>query len=72
MVLEAMCFNKPVASTTCVDVINEIIQSGVNGYTCGIEDAEALANAMVKATQLKNIHNQYDLFDQQGLINCFQ
>jgi Glycosyltransferase len=72
VVLEAMCFNKPVASTTCVDVINEIIQSGVNGYTCGIEDSEALANVMIKASQLKNIHNQYNLFDQQELINCFQ
>ena len=72
VVLEAMCFNKPVACTTCLDVINEIIRPGVNGYTCGIEDSEALANVMVKAAQLKNIHNQYDLFDQQELINCFQ
>lgn len=72
VVLEAMCFNKPVVSTTCVDVISEIIKPGVNGYTCGIEDAEALANAMVKASKMKNIHNQYDLFDQQKLINCFQ
>lgn len=72
VVLEAMCFNKPVASTACVDVINEIIQPGVNGYTCGIEDKEALANCMVNAAQLKDIHNQYDLFDQDTLINCFQ
>ena len=72
VVLEAMCFNKPVASTTCVDVINEIILPGINGYTCDIEDSESLANAMVKAAKLNNIHNQYDLFDQQTLINCFQ
>ena len=71
VVLEAMCFNKPIASTTCVDVIKEIIQQGVNGYTCDVEDTEALADSMVKALRLKNICNQYDLFDQQTLINCF-
>lgn len=72
VVLEAMCFNKPVASTTCVDVINEIIQPGVNGYTCGIEDSEALANAMVKASKIQDIKNNYNLFHVEQLLNVFR
>lgn len=72
VVLEAMCFNKPVASTTCVDVINEIIQPGVNGYTCGVEDAEALANAMVEASKIQDIKNDYDLFHVEQLLDVFR
>lgn len=72
VVLEAMCFNKPVASTTCVDVINEIIKSGVNGYTCGIEDSEALADAMINASQLQEMKNSYDLFQIEQLLEVFR
>jgi len=72
VVLEAMCFNKPVASTTCVDVINEIIKPGVNGYTCGIEDSEALANAMVKASKIQDIKNNYNMFHVEQLLNVFR
>lgn len=72
VVLEAMCFNKPVASTTCVDVISEIIQPGVNGYTCDIEDPEALANAMVEASKIQNIKNNYDLFHVEQLLDVFR
>ena len=72
VVLEAMCFNKPVASTTCVDVIKDLICSGVNGYTCCVEDPEALADAMIKASELRNIDNNYDLFHVDQLIEVFR
>lgn len=72
VVLEAMCFNKPIASTTCVDVINEIIQPGVNGYTCGIEDSYALAKAMVEASKIQDIKNNYDLFRVEQLLDVFR
>lgn len=72
VVLEAMCFNKPIASTTCVDVIKEIVHLGVNGYYCNINDADALADCMVKATELTDISASYSLFDKEALINCFK
>lgn len=72
VVLEAMCFNKPVASTTCVDVINEIIKPGVNGYTCDIEDSVALAKAMIEASMILDINNNYDLFHIEQLLNVFR
>lgn len=71
VVLEAMCFNRPIASTTCVEVIKNIINDGVNGYYCEIENSEELANCMIKAAELKNIDNDYDLFDKQALISIF-
>lgn len=72
VVLEAQCFNRPVASTTCVAVIKDIIQDGKNGYYCDIEDPEALADCMIKAAKLKNIENKYNLFDKELLLNCFK
>lgn len=72
VVLEAMCFNKPIASTTCVEVIKEIISPGLNGYYCDIEDAEALAQCMLDAVSLKNINNDYNLFDSNKLLSIFR
>ena len=71
VVLEAMCFNRPVASTTCVEVVKDIIKEGKNGYYCEIENSEALAECMLKAAKLNNIENNYDMFDKQMLINVF-
>ena len=72
VVLEAMCFNKPVASTNCVKVIEQIIHIGKNGYYCNIEDPEALADCLIRASRLENVENNYDLFDKEALIECFQ
>ena len=72
VVLEAMCFNKPIASTTCVPIINQIISDGVNGYTCLPEDAKGLASCMTKAARLKNIHNTYNLFDEQRFCKVME
>lgn len=71
VVLEAMCFNRPIASTTCVDVIKDIIFEGENGYYCEIENSDAMAECMIKATQLQNINNNYDLFNKEALLRCF-
>lgn len=71
VVLEAMCFNHPVVSTTCVDIIREIISPGGNGYYCNIEDAKALADAMIKASRLTNIRNEYNLFKIDKLLAVF-
>ena len=72
VVLEAQCFNRPVASTTCVAVVKDIIQPGKNGYYCDIDDAQALAECMINAANLKDIRNIYNLFDKELLLNCFK
>ena len=72
VILEALCFNRPVASTTCVAVIKDIIQQGSNGYYCNIEDPDALADCMIKAAELKNIENKYSMFDKELLLSCFK
>ena len=71
VVLEAMCFNKPIASTICVDVINDIIHNGENGYYCGINNPDTLAECMIKASCLHDISNSYSLFEKESLLSCF-
>lgn len=72
VILEALCLNRPIASTSCVAVIMDIIHPGINGYYCKIEDNEALADCMIKASRLKKIENNYQMFDKNLLINCFK
>ena len=72
VVLEAQCFNRPVVSTTCVEVIKDIVQQGCNGYYCEIENSGALADCMINASKLKKIENNYSMFDKELLLNCFR
>jgi len=69
--LEAMCFDKPVACTTCVPIVRQLVKPGVNGYYCDIESPSDLARCMSDATRLTGIHNNYDLFDQSRFIQLF-
>lgn len=71
VLLEAMCLNRPVASTTCVEVIRDIVKEGVNGYCCNIEDPKGLAVAMTKASKLEGITNNYNLFKMDKLLEVF-
>lgn len=71
VVLEAMCFNKPIVSTTCVNVIKDLIKPGRNGYYCDIENPEQLAKYMILASMLKFEISNYDLFNRSTLVNCF-
>lgn len=72
VVLEAMCFNKPIASTICVDVIKDIIQPGVNGFICGVEDPDSLAKAMINASMLQGVNNSYEMFHVDQLLEVFR
>lgn len=72
VVLEAMCFDKPVAATRCVPIISEIVKEGVNGHTCQPEDTAALSQCMAEAARLNNIHNTYSLFDEQKFCQVME
>lgn len=71
VVLEAICFNKPIACTTCVEVLKKLIQLGSNGYYCNVEDADALAECMIRASRLTGILQEYQLFDKKKLLYVF-
>lgn len=72
VILEAMCFDKPIASTNCVKIIEEIILPDINGYFCQVSAPDFLADCMIKASQLKSPKFSYNLFGKGALIKCFK
>ncbi len=72
VLLEAMSLNKPVAATTCLPIVSQLVKEGVNGYLCPVENTELLSKAMIKALTLKDIQNRYELFDSKKLLEVFQ
>lgn len=73
VVLEAMCLNKRIASTNCVKVIEKLIRPGKNGYFCTPDDANELAECMIKTShiEIETGQSDYGLFDEQKLIEIF-
>lgn len=72
VLLEAMCFNKPIACTTCVPIIKKLVRPGINGYYCATESPDDLARCMLEASNLSGIQNNYDLFDKDSFTKLFE
>lgn len=70
VLIEAMYLGKPVVSTKCLDIISEMVDDGVNGYTCSVESPEELANAMVKALSLKDCKMIYKPASKEEFIKA--
>ena len=68
VLLEAMYLGRPVAATTCIPYISQVVTDGVNGYICPIKDSEALAEAMTKAVKLKNLPMFNDIGKSEEMI----
>lgn len=52
VLLEARYLKRRLVSTECVPIVHQIVQEGQNGYIVPVNDAEQLANAMLRASQL--------------------
>lgn len=59
VLLESLYLGTPVAAFKCIPVIERIVEEGMNGYLAEKEDANSLANAMVKALSLGRINSYY-------------
>ena len=70
VLIEAMYLGKPVVSTKCLDIISEMVDDGVNGYTCSVESPEELANAMAKALSLKDCKMIYKPASKEEFIKA--
>ena len=52
--VEASFLGVPCAATRCLPIVDGIIKDGQNGYLVEVNDAEGLAQAMIKAIKLKD------------------
>lgn len=69
--IEAMYLGKPVVATRCLPIIERIIQNGRNGYFVKVGDIDAMADAMEKALELKEISFIYNPSLEVDIVKIF-
>lgn len=70
--IDAMYLGKPVVATRCIPVIDRIVEDGYNGYIVPSEDVEAMAEAMLKAPELKGFEMTYKPASKEEIIALFK
>ena len=70
--IDAMYLGKPVVATRCIPVIDRIVEDGYNGYVVPSEDVEAMAEAMLKAPELKGFKMTYKPASKEEIIALFK
>lgn len=71
VLLEAMYLGTPVVASTCVPIIERIVNEGYNGYKVKPEDVDGLANAMEKALLLKDFEIKFQDNSVDYITNLF-
>lgn len=66
--LEAMYLGIPVAVTSSIPYIQQVVKEGSNGYTSKVGDASAFAEAMLKASRLKITNKFIDVNNSEKKI----
>lgn len=69
--IDGMILKKPVVATACIPLISRIVKNGYNGYVVSSEDYLAMANAMVKALELKGFEMIYKPSVAEDFIPLF-
>ena len=70
--IDAMYLGKPVVAARCIPVIDRIVEDGYNGYIVPSEDVEAMAEAMLKALELKGFEMTYKPASKEEIIALFK
>lgn len=70
--VEAMYLKRPVVSTTCIDIIKDLIKDGHNGFWVAPEDYEAMSVAMRKAIRLEKMEMLYKPGQPEEFIRLFK
>ena len=70
--IDAMYLGKPVVATRCIPVIDRIVEDGYNGYVVPSEDVEAMAEAMLKAPELKGFKMTYKPASKEDVVALFR
>lgn len=71
VLVEAMYLGRPVVATKCIPFISRMVDDGNNGIICETENPQALANAMIKAVDLKNFKMTYKPSTADDFIKIF-
>lgn len=70
--IEAMYTGVPAVAAECIPVVSRIVKDGYNGYVVPKEDPIAMADAMLKAINLKEFSFVYKPAEPENFINLFK
>lgn len=71
VLIEALYMGVPVAATTCIPVIERIVNVGKNGFLAESENPVSLSKAMINALELKNIKSTYNSGSKDDFVSLF-
>lgn len=71
VLIEAQFLNIPSAAFACIPIIKRMIKDGENGYIAKAENPASLADAMIKAIDLKNVEEIYKPSSKEDFISLF-
>lgn len=69
--VDAMFLCRPVVATRCIPMIERMIEEGVNGYSVPVGDVELMADAMIKAINLKPEKMVYNPSEAKDFLPLF-
>lgn len=69
--IEAMYLKRPVVASTCIPIIERIIDDAYNGYKVEPEDVDGLASAMINALDLKDFNMTYKQSSEEDFVKLF-
>lgn len=70
--IEASYLGVPCAATRCLRIVEDIIKDGENGYVVDVDDVEGMANAMMKAINIKQCKMVYKPGTADDFIHIFE
>lgn len=69
--VEASYLGTPCAATRCLNIVDEIIKDGKNGFVINVDDIGGLAQAMMKAVALKKCEMIYAPSSYHDFVKVF-
>ena len=69
--IEASYLGVPCTAARCLNVVDDIIKSGKNGYVVNVDDVEGMAHGMIDAIKLKNCTMIYKPGTPEEFTNLF-
>lgn len=70
--IEALYIGCPVVATTCIPVIERIVDEGVNGYKVPVGAVDMIADRMMKAPKLGRVKLTYKSATKEDFIKLFE
>lgn len=68
VMIEAIYLGKPVAVSTCIPYIDQVIINGKNGFKASVSNPKELSSAMLKAYKLKDTVEKADITNSEEII----